>query len=140
MINNDALPRVEVDSETYEVRADGRIAYLRTCQHTADGATLFPFLSERAYENFSRSTGDCCGCVARRVRPGLARKEADTLLLTWEQRRWMRGRFVTESGREIGMALPTGTQVESGQTLWIGTDWYLTMKAANEPLLVIDRS
>ena len=29
MINNDALPRVEVDPETYEVRADGE---LLTCE------------------------------------------------------------------------------------------------------------
>lgn len=64
-------------------------------------------------------------------------KEADRLLLTWEQRRWMRGRFVTEGGREIGVALPTGTQVEPGQTLWIGADWYLLMEATKEPLLAI---
>lgn len=64
-------------------------------------------------------------------------KETDRLLLTWEQRRWMRGRFTTEKGREIGVALPTGTQIESGQIMFIGTDWYLTMKAATEPLLAI---
>ena len=29
MINNDALPRMEVDPETYEVRADGE---LLTCE------------------------------------------------------------------------------------------------------------
>jgi urease subunit alpha len=29
MINNDALPRIEVDSDTYEVRADGE---LLTCE------------------------------------------------------------------------------------------------------------
>ena len=64
-------------------------------------------------------------------------KEADSLLLTWEQRRWMRGRFTTTAGREIGVALPTGIQVEPGQTLWIGAEWYLTMEAASEPLLEI---
>src|SRR5258706_264386 len=64
-------------------------------------------------------------------------KEADRLLLTWEQRRWMRGRFTTVSGREIGIALPTGIQVEPGQMLWIGLDWYLMMEAASEPLLMI---
>jgi urease accessory protein UreE len=65
-------------------------------------------------------------------------KQADSLLLTWEQRRWMRGRFVTLAGREVGVALPTGIQVEPGQILWIGPEWYLTMEAASEPLLVID--
>jgi urease accessory protein len=64
-------------------------------------------------------------------------KEMDQLVLTWEQRRWMRGRFTTESGREIGVALPTGTQIESGQIMWIGPAWYLTMKAAPEALLAI---
>jgi urease accessory protein len=64
-------------------------------------------------------------------------KETDTLLLTWEQRRWMRGRFTTEKGREIGVALPTGVQIEPGQIMWIGSDWYLTMGAAMEPLLKI---
>ena len=67
----------------------------------------------------------------------LVGKEADTLLLTWEQRRWMRGRFTTEKGREIGVALPTGVQIEPGQIMWIGSDWYLTMGAAIEPLLKI---
>jgi urease accessory protein len=64
-------------------------------------------------------------------------KEIDRLLLTWEQRRWMRGRFTTEKGREIGVALPTGVQIEPGQIMWIGPDWYLTMGAASEPLLAI---
>src|SRR5580658_3546944 len=64
-------------------------------------------------------------------------KEIDRLLLTWEQRRWMRGRFTTRNGREIGVALPTGMQIEPGRIMWIGPDWYLTMGAASEPLLAI---
>jgi urease accessory protein len=70
-------------------------------------------------------------------REDLDGKEIDRLLLTWEQRRWMRGRFTTEKGREIGVALPTGVQIEPGQIMWIGPDWYLTMGAASEPLLAI---
>jgi len=64
-------------------------------------------------------------------------KEADRLLLTWEQRRWMRGHFTTEKGREIGIALPTGARIEPGRILCIAPDWYLTMAAASEPLLSI---
>jgi urease accessory protein len=64
-------------------------------------------------------------------------KQVDRLLLTWEQRRWMRGRFTTEKGREIGVALPTGMQIELGQIMWIGPNWYLTMGAASESLLAI---
>lgn len=65
-------------------------------------------------------------------------KEVDRLLLTWEQRRWMRGRFTTEKQREIGIALPTGIQVEPGQILWVDSDWYLTVEAASESLLAVD--
>src|SRR5580700_10547464 len=64
-------------------------------------------------------------------------KEMDRLSLTWEQLRWMRGRFTTEKGREIGIALPTGTQIEPGQIMWIGPDWFLAMRAASEALLAI---
>src|SRR5215470_4784890 len=71
-------------------------------------------------------------------RADLDGKEIDRLSLTWEQRRWMRGRFTTERGREIGVALPTGVQIEAGQIMWIGPDWYLTLEAASEPLLRID--
>jgi urease accessory protein len=64
-------------------------------------------------------------------------KREDRLLLAWEQRRWMRGRFTTENGREIGVSLPTGVQIEPGRILWIGPEWYLTMAAAPEALLAV---
>jgi len=64
-------------------------------------------------------------------------KQADRLALTSEQRRWTRGRFVTFVGRDVAFALPTGTQLEPGQTIWIESDWYLTIEAAPEPLLEI---
>jgi urease accessory protein len=64
-------------------------------------------------------------------------KEADKLLLTWEQRRWARGRFVTAKGREIALALPTGTTLEPGRTLCVEASWYVTVEAVPEPLLAI---
>ena len=64
-------------------------------------------------------------------------KEADKLSLTWEQRRWARGRFATAKGREIALALPTGTTLEPGTTVWVEADWYLTVEAVPEPLLAI---
>lgn len=67
----------------------------------------------------------------------LCGKEEDKLVLTWEQRRWMRGRFATEKGRKIGIALPTGTNVAPGAILYVGTDWYLKIEAAAEPVLAI---
>jgi urease accessory protein len=67
----------------------------------------------------------------------LRAKEEDKLVLTWEQRRWMRGRFTTAQGRKIGVALPTGTTLAHGAILYVGTDWYLKIEAAIEPVLEI---
>ncbi len=67
----------------------------------------------------------------------LQAKEEDKLVLAWEQRRWARGRFTTAMGRKIGIALPTGTALVPGAILWIGTDWYLKLEAAAEPVLEI---
>jgi urease accessory protein len=67
----------------------------------------------------------------------LRAKEEDKLVLTWEQRRWMRGRFTTAQGRKIGVALPTGTTLVHGAILYVGADWYLQIEAAIEPVLEI---
>ncbi len=67
----------------------------------------------------------------------LRAKEEDKLVLTWEQRRWMRGRFTTARGRKIGIALPTGTTPAPGTILYIGADWYLKIDAAIESVLEI---
>ena len=67
----------------------------------------------------------------------LSAKEEDKLVLTWEQRRWLRGRFTTKRGRKIGIALPTGTTLAHGTILYVGPDWYLKMEAAIEPVLEI---
>jgi urease accessory protein UreE len=67
----------------------------------------------------------------------LRAKEEDKLVLTWEQRRWMRGRFTTARGRKIGVALPTGTTPAHGAILYVGADWYLKIEAAIEPVIEI---
>jgi urease accessory protein len=67
----------------------------------------------------------------------LRAKEEDKLVLSWEQRRWMRGRFTTERGRKIGIALPTGTTLAHGTILHVDANWYLRMEAAVEPVLEI---
>ena len=67
----------------------------------------------------------------------LRAKEEDKLILTWEQRRWMRGRFATVQGRKIGIALPTGTTLVPGSILYVGADWYLRIEAAIESVLEI---
>jgi urease accessory protein len=67
----------------------------------------------------------------------LRSKEEDKLVLTWEQRRWMRGRFTTVQGRKIGVALPTGTTLAHGAILYVGEDWYLKIEAAVESVIEI---
>jgi len=77
-------------------------------------------------------------CVNPPANPDeLRAREEDKLVLTWEQRRWMRGRFTTDRGRKIGVALPTGTTLRHGIVLYVGPDWYLKIEAAIEPLLEI---
>ncbi|MGB6199882.1 MAG: urease accessory protein UreE [Candidatus Acidiferrales bacterium] len=71
------------------------------------------------------------------ARAELARKQRDSLILTSEQRRWVRGRFTTTLGREIALALPTGTTLEPGTIAWVESDWYLAIEAAPEPVLAI---
>ena len=44
MMLNDATPNIEVDPETYEVRADGELLDLRARQGAAHGAAVFPVL------------------------------------------------------------------------------------------------
>ena len=44
MVHNDGTPTIEVDAQTYEVRADGELAHLRAGERAADGATIFSVL------------------------------------------------------------------------------------------------
>jgi len=67
-------------------------------------------------------------------------KEEDRLVLGWEQRRWLRGRFTTAKGRKIGLALPTGTTLDPDAILCVEPDWYLRVEAAIEPVLEIHPS
>jgi urease accessory protein len=65
-------------------------------------------------------------------------KEMDTLVLTWHQRRWPRGKQITRNSREIALALPTGTVLQPGIPLWVESNWYLKVVASPEPVLAID--
>jgi urease accessory protein len=64
-------------------------------------------------------------------------RSRDTLSLTWEERRWTRKKTVTTGGREIALALPTGTVLEPGDVLTVEEDWYLVVEARPEPVLVL---
>jgi len=70
------------------------------------------------------------------VKPGaLAGKARDTLCLTWEERRWTRKRVVTTGGREVGLALPTGSLLRPGDIVAVEGDWYLEIEGKPEPVL-----
>ena len=64
-------------------------------------------------------------------------KEEDTLALPWEQRRWIRGKFTTTKGREVALALPTGTSLVPGTIILVEKDWYLRIEAVPEPLIAV---
>ncbi len=67
----------------------------------------------------------------------LAGLERDVLPLTAEERRWGRRRVRTRGGRELTLALPTGTALTPGDVLHVETAWYVVVEAAPEPVLVI---
>lgn len=67
----------------------------------------------------------------------LSRLERDTLVLTAEERRWGRRRVKTRQGRDLALALPTGTVLTPGDLLYVGRDWYVVVEAASEPVLAV---
>ena len=67
----------------------------------------------------------------------LVGKERDVIRLTSEERRWSRKRVRTLHGREIALALPTGTILSAGDVLVVEPDWYLEIEAAREPVMAV---
>jgi urease accessory protein len=72
-----------------------------------------------------------------RVSSLLVHRERDALVLTAEERRWGRRRVRTEAGRELALALPTGSLLTPGDVLYVGDDWYVEVVAAEEALLAV---
>jgi urease accessory protein len=67
----------------------------------------------------------------------LAGRERDVLVLTAEERRWGRRRVVTKGGRELVLALPTGSVLVPGHVLYVGAEWYVAIEAAPEAVLAV---
>ncbi len=67
-------------------------------------------------------------------------REEDTLALAWEQRRWVRGKFTTRKGRQIALALPTGTLLKPGAIILVEPEWYVRVEAQAELLVVVTPS
>ena len=64
-------------------------------------------------------------------------KERDTVRLTWEERRWTRKRVLTTGGREVALALPTGSVLRAGDIIAVEAAWYLAVEAWPEPVLAV---
>jgi urease accessory protein len=64
-------------------------------------------------------------------------KQRDTLCLTWEERRWTRKRIVTSGGRDVALALPTGSLLRPGDVVAVEGDWYLEIEGKPEPVLAV---
>ena len=70
--------------------------------------------------------------------PGeLAGLERDRLVLSAEERRWTRRRVKTEHGRELALALPTGSVLTPGHVLYVGAEHYVQIEAAEEAVLAV---
>lgn len=85
-------------------------------------------------------TSDTPVVTASRVRADdreLARLERDRLVLSAEERRWGRRRVKTEKGRELALALPTGSVLSPGDVLHVGPDYYVVIEAAVEAVIAI---
>ena len=67
----------------------------------------------------------------------LSRLERGALVLTAEERRWGRRRVKTSAGRELVLALPTGSVLTPHDVLYVGTGWYVVIEGAAEPVLAI---
>jgi urease accessory protein len=67
----------------------------------------------------------------------LSGRERDVVVMTAEERRWGRRRVTTVGGREIALALPTGTTLAPGEVIYLGADWYVVVEAAAEAVLAV---
>jgi urease accessory protein len=64
----------------------------------------------------------------------------DRVALTWEQRQKSRQKLLTVQGRDIALALPTGTRLQAGDLLPVPEGWIAVELAAEDVLLVRPRN
>ena len=63
--------------------------------------------------------------------------EPDPVVMGWQERRQTRQRVRSHKGRELALALATGTVLDDGDILCVGPDFHVTVQAAEEDLLVV---
>ncbi len=94
---------IEVDPETYEVRADGVLLTCEPATVAADGAALLPVLMRSASGPARRHLG----AVAR----------ADHVLVDYDRRHRRRIVLATEAGAEVLLDLPQAARLRDGDGL-----------------------
>jgi urease accessory protein UreE len=67
----------------------------------------------------------------------LAGRQRDCLVMTAEERRWLRRIVRSAGGREIALAFPTGSVIAPGALLVVEPQWYLEVEAAKEAVLTV---
>ena len=64
-------------------------------------------------------------------------QEQDVVRLNWEARQKCRQRLKTEAGREIGLALPTGTRLSPGDVLYRAADVEIVVEGKPEKVFAL---
>ena len=67
----------------------------------------------------------------------LSPSERDRVRLDWEARQKCRQRLRTEAGREIGLALPTGTRLSPGDILYRDADVEIVVEGVPEKVFAL---
>ena len=67
----------------------------------------------------------------------LSPSERDVVSLDWEGRQKCRQRLRTEAGREIGLALPTGTRLAPGDVLYRDADVEIVVEGEPEKVFAL---
>lgn len=67
----------------------------------------------------------------------LSPSERDLVMLDWEARQKCRQRLRTVAGREIGLALPTGTRLSPGDILYRDADVEIVVEGEPEKVFVL---
>ena len=130
MVHNDYQPEIDVDPETYEVRADGELLVCEPASRAADGAALFPLLTGSLMLEIRHKL--------RIARHAYALKIGGRLVLPFEQRQKTRLRTALDGGEEVALKLPRGEILRGGDLVVASDGRIIEIVAAIEKVLHVD--
>ena len=161
MVHNSLCPKIEVDPETYEVRADGELLTCEPAQVAAHGATLLPVLmhssSTRADRHPERSewtSSDVASKIPRFARGDATSHEArnrsrarrplagggeriDSVTLLFDDRYRRRLRMLGDGGLDFLLDLIEPIVLHTGDGLRLEEGGFVEVKAAEEDLVEV---